>query len=121
MSKLYNKNLGVFLSVSSANRRTGGRLTAENIMTLKSLTAQRPKENFLRKLGVLISGFVQSLLLPCKQKNHKMCENYGHTIDRSSLKGRRPICADCGCIVTEPSMLRKSSLARANALVVPTR
>jgi hypothetical protein len=109
MSKMYLKNLGVNLNCSGEHRRAAGRITRQNLQTLRSMAISKKEPGIFQKLRVAVSDLWFSMSRASVKKVHPMCNNYGHVIEDFNWKGCFPTCVDCGMEITHPSMLRKAA------------
>jgi hypothetical protein len=108
------------ISAASINTRLG-RTTSARIRALRT-GEQKPKPLPVRVMEVIsssvssISGLIS--LNSMKARGPKMCENYGHIIDRN-WKGRLPRCTDCHRIVDNPASLRRADPISDNRAGLP--
>ena len=96
----------------SANRQTRAsqRITRSNLLTLRAAQMREDKvrkifDSMLREVQSAIGG----LFAVKQEKPNSMCKYYGHVI-RGQWAGHLPKCADCGCEINSPSMLRKADV-----------
>lgn len=100
----------------SANRynKASQRITRSNLLTLRAAQMREDKvrkifDSMLKEMQAAIGG----LFAVKQEKPNSMCKYYGHVI-RGSWNGYLPKCADCGCQIDSPSMLRKAEPTKAS-------
>ena len=113
MSKMYVKNLGVNLKTTESHRRSSGRITRQQMLTLKALAAEKEKRSLFQIITAGIACLLSAVSLVTAKKANPMCQYYGHVIKTTTWSGDCPVCTDCHTPITDPCMLRKSGAVAA--------
>lgn len=85
--------------------------TYTKLRSLRSIEKQNvSKKPLMISLMALLNNAVSAIssICNCNQSTPKMCENYGHIIDKKNWSGHLPKCQDCGVIIKDLKELRRS-------------
>lgn len=109
MSAMYLNDIGIDLR-NSVHKCESGRITHQQMLTMKSLAQRKQKKGVLLTVRQITKRALASLFQSplWADKPPPMCRNYGHVIKDIHWKGSLPVCDDCGCKISDPSMLRKA-------------
>lgn len=109
MSRTYSR-----ISTRSNYGTPSSRITRTNLLALR--TAQMKEDSVRKMVGILLNEIRTAFfgLFAVRQaKTNSMCKYYGHVIHGNTWQGYLPKCGDCGCEISSPDQLRKSSPVQA--------
>lgn len=113
LGRLTHQRLKSFSRQQEEMQQSPGRMTLQNIESMKSVAKQSESKEakiklLIERLRMAVTTSLSSIFAPSEQRlRDDRCKVYGHNLPfGTNWKGAYPKCLDCKATITDPNQLR---------------